>query len=48
VRHTEKGAEFRGGSYSNGYRDNNGYLEKLKACYCCCKRDKKRDRFLNS
>ena len=44
----EKGVEFRGDSYSNGYRDNNDYLEKLKAYYYCCKRSKKRDRFLDS
>ncbi len=48
VRRIEKQTEFRDGRYSNGYRDNNGYLEKPKACYCCCKRDKKRDRFLDS
>ncbi len=44
----EKRAEFRGDSYSNGYRDNNNYLEKPKAYYYYYKKDKKRDRFLNS
>ncbi len=44
----EKGVEFRGGNYSNGYRDNNSYLKKPKACCCYCKGDKKRDRFLDS
>ncbi len=47
----EKGVEFKGDSYSNGYKDNNDYLGKLKAYCCDCKRDKrdkKRDRFLDS
>ncbi len=44
----EKRAEFRGNSYNNDCRNNNGYLEKSKAYYCYYKRDKKRDRFLNS
>ncbi len=44
----KKKVEFRGDSYSNGYKDNNNYLKKLKACYCDRKRDKKKDRFLDS
>ena len=28
VTRAEKGVEFRGDSYSNGYRDSNSYLEK--------------------
>ena len=44
----EKGAEFKNNSYSNGYRDNNSYLEKPKIYYYYYKRDKKRNRFLNS
>ncbi len=44
----EKGVEFRGGSYSNDYRDNNSYLGKPKACYCYYKRSKKKNRFLDS
>src|SRR6266498_5342234 len=47
VRRAEKEIEFRGDNYSNGYRDNNSYLEKSKACYCYYKEDKKRNRFLN-
>ncbi len=43
----EKGVEFRDGSYSNGYRDNNDYLEKSKAYCCHYKGVKKRNRFLN-
>ena len=43
----EKGAKFKNSNYNNGYRDNNSYLGKSKACYCYCKRGKKRDRFLD-
>ena len=48
MRRAEKEIEFRDNSYSNGYRDNNNYLEKSKAYYYYYKRDKKRDRFLDS
>ncbi len=48
MRRAEKEIEFRGDNYNNGYRDNNSYLEKSKACYYYCKRGKKRDRFLDS
>jgi len=48
VTRAEKGVEFRGDSYNNGYRDNNNYLEKPKAYCCYYKRGKKRDRFLDS
>jgi len=48
IRRAEKEAEFRSGSYSNGYRDNNNYPEKPKTYYYYYKKDKKRDRFLNS
>ena len=44
----EKGIKFRGDSYNNGYRDNNNYLEKFKTYYDYNKRDKRRDRFLDS
>jgi len=47
VRRAEKKIEFKGGNYSNGYRDNNSYLKKSKAYYYYYKRDKKRDRFLD-
>jgi len=48
VTRAEKRVEFRGNSYSNGYKDNNNYLEKSKVYCCYCKRGKKRDRFLDS
>ena len=48
MRRAEKEAEFRDNNYNNGYRDNNNYLEKPKAYYYYYKRDKKRDRFLDS
>jgi len=47
VRRTEKGAEFKNDSYSNGYKNNNNYLEKLKTYYYYYKRGNKRDRFLD-
>ena len=43
MRRAEKGAEFRDNGYRNGYKDNNSYLEKSKACYCCCKGGKETD-----
>ena len=48
VTRAEKKTEFRDGSYNNGYRDNNNYLEKFKTYYDYNKRDKRRDRFLDS
>src|SRR6266536_2745269 len=47
VRRAEKEVEFKDDSYSNSYRDNNSYLEKLKTYYCYYKKSKKRDRFLD-
>ncbi len=45
---TEKETEFKDNSYSNGYKDNNNYLEKSKIYYYYYKRGKKKDRFLDS
>jgi len=47
VTRTEKGAEFRGDSYNNGYRDSNNYLEKSLTYYYYYNKGKRRDRFLD-